>query len=126
METLEQVARALQRALAQDELLRTARRGGGGQLGLLVMKFERIKVQMFQEPNHGRPHIHIDYGKFRHVASFALDDGDLLAGSLDNASTKVLRAFIEESRTQLETIWHELQEGGDAQAAVAELLGDAR
>lgn len=49
---------------------------------IAVAKNNALKIKMYKE-DHCLPHIHIDYvnGK-EHVASYALSNGELLAGTL--------------------------------------------
>jgi hypothetical protein len=58
----------------------------------LVKQYQTIKLRMDGNLNHQRPHIHIDYGKEHHVASYAIDNGKRLAGNLDNKYDKQVRA----------------------------------
>lgn len=39
-----------------------------------VKKQKKVRIDMFEEPGHGRPHVHVG----KHNASFAIDDGSLL------------------------------------------------
>jgi Domain of unknown function (DUF4160) len=50
---------------------------------LLVIRLGPLKVKMYQEPGHNAPHVHIDYGPRSHVASYSINDGERLAGTLD-------------------------------------------
>ena len=42
---------------------------------------------------HNRPHIHAEYGE--HEASIAIDDGEVLNGSLPPPKLKLVQAWIE-------------------------------
>ena len=63
-----------------DLLTRPSRSGGKNLIEFLVVELEdiAIKIQMYGDRNHARPHIHIDYGKKRHAASYAIDNGERL------------------------------------------------
>ena len=74
-------------------------------------KRKTTRVDMFQEPNHGRPHIHVD----DHDASFAIDDGSLLCGKCDNQTTKAVQGWIEKDRDTLNELWEALQKGENSE-----------
>jgi len=48
----------------------------------LVRNLPSVSVRMDGTKNHHRPHVHISVGKQKHVASLAIDNGELLAGRL--------------------------------------------
>jgi hypothetical protein len=50
-------------------------RGNSSHLELLVIKLQNIKIKIYQESHHSTPHIHIDYGKHTHTASYSIADG---------------------------------------------------
>jgi hypothetical protein len=50
---------------------------------LLLVKLNELKVKMYQEAGHHTPHVHIDYGRHNHVASYAINEPKRLAGTLD-------------------------------------------
>ena len=54
----------------------------GGRRYILARR-DPLRIRMYKETQHARPHIHIDYGKEPHIASYALDTGERLAGDLD-------------------------------------------
>ena len=116
----EKEAKALQRSLAQIDLL-TRRSSGSGYLELLLLKIQPLKVKMYKEPNHPRPHLHVDYGKQNHVASYAIDDGTRLAGFLDRKYDAAIREWIAEWNEHLLEVWHRTQAGDDAEAILADL-----
>ncbi|HEY5130065.1 MAG TPA: hypothetical protein VIJ35_22745 [Bradyrhizobium sp.] len=64
-----------------DLLTRPSRSGGKNLIEFLVVELEgiAIKIRMDGDRNHARPHIHIDYGKKRHAASYAIDNGERLS-----------------------------------------------
>ena len=71
--------------------------------------------------NHKRPHVHIDYGKERHVASYAIDTGERLVGHLDNKYDNKVRKWIDEKKLTLMQIWVQTQAGQNTDAIVCEL-----
>ena len=72
---LEEEFKNLQRKMAQIDMLigPPDSTGDGGFMHLMVLALERMKIRMDGNKNHGRPHIHIDYGTERHAASYAID-----------------------------------------------------
>ena len=60
---------------------------------------------------HHRPHIHVRYGDNK--ASFAIDDGELLAGSLPLKQTKLIQTWIILRQNELLEDWELIQEGKD-------------
>jgi hypothetical protein len=52
---------------------------------------------------HNRPHVHIRYGEFR--AGIAIDDGDILFGSLPRSKMKLIQAWIEIHKQELLEDW---------------------
>ena len=79
---------------------------------------------MYKETQHVRPHIHIDYGRERHIASYALDTGERLTGDLDRRYDKAISAWIAKSQEQLFNIWTGIQSSIDPEILIAELQGD--
>lgn len=51
----------------------------------------KIRVTILQELNHDRPHVHLD----GHKASFAIDNGELLAGHCDNLTQLTIKDGYE-------------------------------
>ncbi len=66
---------------------------------------------MFAEAGdrHNIPHFHDRYGE--HRATFAIATSDLLAGSLPNSQLRLVQAWIEIFREQLEDDWQLLSAG---------------
>lgn len=62
----------IDRSLAYDML-----RADGKMFYLLLCTLKNLKIRMDGNQNHRRPHIHIDYGKDYHSASYAIDTGEL-------------------------------------------------
>jgi len=70
-----------------------------------ISMFYGIVVLMFlmDEDRHHRPHIHVRYqGKH---ASIAIDDGTVLAGDFPRKQLKLVQAWIEIHREELEADW---------------------
>jgi Domain of unknown function (DUF4160) len=95
-----------------------------GRRRYLLTRRDRLRIRMYKETQHVRPHIHIDYGKERHVASYALDTGERLAGDLDRRYDKAISAWIAKSQERLFNIWTAIQSSIDPEILIAELQGD--
>ena len=63
------------------------------------------------ETGHSEPHVHIDYGKQSHTASFAIRDGRMLAGNLDRKYEKTITEWIDNHRDTLGDLWTTAQSG---------------
>lgn len=49
-----------------------------------VGRLRNMKIKIYPEPGHKMPHIHIDYGREHHVASFSIETGErIIQGTLD-------------------------------------------
>ena len=75
--------------------------------------FYGIVIRMYSEPNgkHNTPHIHAEYqGK---EAVFDLD-GNILEGEMPKKQTKLIEAWIELRREDLQANWKLLQSGMDS------------
>ena len=53
------------------------------------------------EPHH-LPHIHIDYAEYSCVFDF---EGNMIKGQLPNKQQKLVQAWIEIHKNELETLW---------------------
>ncbi len=76
-----------------------------------LSRFLGIVITMYAEAGerHNIPHIHARYGE--HRAIFAIATGDLLAGYLPNSQLRLVQAWVELRRTQLEDDWQLLMTG---------------
>lgn len=76
-----------------------------------VSRFFGIVVTMYAEAGerHNTPHFHIRYGGQR--ATFSIEGGDLLAGALPRAQMRLVQAWIELHRSELENNWRLLITG---------------
>lgn len=93
------------------------------QLQILLLKTLRIKLRMDANLNHQRPHLHVDYGKNHHTASYALDNGKRLAGNLPAKYDVAVKEWIENNRSALKKIWMMLRTGESPRHVIAELEG---
>lgn len=57
---------------------------------------------------HHLPHIHVQYAEFRCTYDF---NGNLLSGKLPNKQKKLIEAWIEIRKEELNTLWNLLQSG---------------
>ncbi len=85
-----------------------------------ISMFYGILVSMFFEDNerHSLAHIHVRYAGER--ASFAIEDGRMLAGSLPPKQTKMVQAWIAIHTEELFTDW-ELAVSGEQPFRIAPL-----
>jgi len=91
-----------------------------GHFEILIKKFLPIKIKMYQE-NHNLPHIHIDYGKMTHTASYSIGDMSRIAGTLDKKYDNIVKKWIEENKDKLIKIWKEVQSGKIPNYLITEL-----
>ena len=65
--------------------------------GILIMMY------FYDNKKHVRPHFHAEYGD--DVAAIAIDDGEVLSGSLPPSKMKLVQASIEIHREDLMADW---------------------
>lgn len=82
----------------------------GGLLEVLLKKLLPLEFRM-EPDHHGAPHIHISYGKEKHVASYRINDSVRVAGDLDNKYNKIVIQWIAKNRNTLQEIWVGMKEG---------------
>jgi hypothetical protein len=102
---------------------RTGTRGGG--IELLLLKLKELKIKMYQEAGHQMPHVHVDYGRRNHVASYSVNECKRLAGTLDTKYDREILDWIAEHRDKLLEAWRIMQSGKDPSGVIGELAGDA-
>jgi len=115
---IESALEALQHDLAFIDLMS---RGSSGRLELLVMELQDIKLKMYQEQGHALPHIHIDYGRKAHVASYSINEGKRLIGTLDKKYDKKIGVWIEENKEVLIELWNALKNGNKTEHLIAQI-----
>lgn len=117
----------LQRQLAQVDLLTQPRPSNAGPdfIEFLVLKLRILKIKMYQETGHHTPHLHVDYGREHHVASYSIDEPRRLEGSLDTKYDREVVTWIAKHRETLLKAWTTLQSGQDPRLLIAEIIGDA-
>lgn len=76
-----------------------------------LCRFYGIVIAVFFEKNaqHHRPHIHAFAAEY--AASFALDDGSMIVGKMHPSGKKLIKAFIELRRDELQAAWDAAQAG---------------
>lgn len=89
----------------------------------LVVELKPIKIRMDANKNHKRPHVHIDYGKEYHSATYAIDTGVRLACELDLKYDRMIKEWIENNRESLIKAWDETQSGKYPERIISELRG---
>jgi len=77
---------------------------------ILLKKLLPLEFRM-EPDHHGAPHIHINYGKQKHIASYRINDGVRVAGNLSNKYDKIVNDWIALNRTTLQEIWTAMQDG---------------
>jgi len=115
--------KSLQNDLALVDLIARQNASTSMVLEQLIAKFEQLKIKMYQEAKHPRPHLHIDYGAQRHSATYALDNGERIIGTLHSKYDKPIETWIAQNRETLLMIWKSLQEGSANDTYIQELSG---
>jgi hypothetical protein len=79
-----------------------------------VSRFLGIVITMYAEAGerHSSPHFHVRYGE--QSATISIETGDLLAGSLPKAQLRLVQAWAELRRRQLQEDWQLLISGRPA------------
>jgi hypothetical protein len=115
----------LQRLFAQKDLLTEPKRSAGnGFMEILLAKRKNMKIKIYQEKGHYLPHIHIDYGRKQHAASYAIESGERIEGSLSEKYDNDVLIWLERNREKVLEIWNALQAGTQHEPLMAELAGD--
>jgi hypothetical protein len=87
----------------------------------LIAFVNALAFRMDADKRHQRPHIHIDYGSERRMASYAIDDGTRLAGDLERKYDRVVKAWIKRRKTLLLELWNTVQAGKDRMPILAKI-----
>lgn len=88
---------------------------------LLVMRSNCIKVKIYQEKRHPLPHVHIDYGKINHAASYSIDPPACLEGKIKSVHDAFVIAWITKHRDSLLALWTRVQAGELMEPVLLEL-----
>jgi len=62
-----------------------------------------ILMYFYDNKKHSLPHIHAEYGE--HETSIAIEDGNILSGSLPPSKMKLVQAWIEIHKEDLLVDW---------------------
>lgn len=89
--------------------------------GKRVKTLKGIRIRMDGSRNHKRPHVHVDYGKEYHTASYAIDNGGRIAGELEGKYDGEVSIWIAKCRPQLLRAWKLTQAGQNADVVICEL-----
>lgn len=76
-----------------------------------ISRFYGLVVTMYPEAGerHSTPHFHARYGGSR--ATIAIESGEVLAGSLSKPQLRLIQAWVELRRMQLDADWNLLVAG---------------
>jgi hypothetical protein len=92
----------------------------GGMSPLILTRLQNVKVKMYKEA-HCLPHVHVDYGREHHVASYSVDPPRLLAGTLGRAHDEKVILWLTKHRTRVLEVWTSVQAGIAPSGILAEL-----
>ena len=62
-----------------------------------------IRIYLIDNQHQNLPHIHAKYAEFE--ASISIEDGEILAGELPRKQLRLVQAWIELHRDELEADW---------------------
>ncbi len=62
-----------------------------------------IRLYLLDNKHHNLPHIHARYNEFE--ASISIDDGEVLAGELPRKQLRLVQAWIELHKDELNADW---------------------
>ena len=119
MTSLKNELARLQDSFATVDLL--THRGDPAKMKLLVKVLLAMRIRMDGNKNQKRPHVHVDYGKRYHTASYTIDNGKRIAGELNGKYDREVRFWITRCRNQLLEAWELTQSGKNADEVICEL-----
>jgi hypothetical protein len=127
---LKKILKLLQQELALIDWCTEPRRQSSSGFEFLLWKLKNIKLKMYQEKHHKKPHLHIDYGEQNHIASFAIEPPSriIIDGIKDSLPSKYNDSIINWITTNKETllkIWNAAQAGSNPNILIAQLAGNA-
>lgn len=62
-----------------------------------------IRMYLLDNRHHNLAHFHAKYGEFE--ASISIEDGEVIAGALPRKQLRLVQAWLELHRDELETDW---------------------
>ncbi len=76
----------------------------------IISQFYGIIISMFFNDidKHHKPHIHVQYGEFNCTFDF---EGNILSGKIPNKQRKLVEAWIELRKDDLNVLWKIVQDG---------------
>lgn len=113
----------LQRQFAVIDLMFQARNETSDAIKLLLLRRGFTAIRMRPDPNHDRPHFHIEY-KRQYAASYAIDTLEKLAGNMPAKYEKPLLEWASERKRSLNATWRKLKAGEIVTELVLEQEGD--
>lgn len=121
---LEKELAELQNALATTDFQAAYRVANQSKdLSYLILRvLKPIKIKIDGNKNYKRPHVHIDYGRQFHAASYAIDTAERIVG--DSKYDYEVAEWIGKNRPKLLRAWELVQAGKDATAIACELRGE--
>jgi hypothetical protein len=87
----------------------------------MVRELKSIKIRMDGSKNHQRPHVHVDYGKIYHAASYGIRPAERIAGELSARYDGAVCSWITQNELRLMAAWELVQAGKDATQIAHEL-----
>lgn len=120
---LRTVAVSLQDELAQADLQLNERRilSRSGFNEFLIGKKDVLKIKIYEEKSHQLPHLHIDYGRVVHCATYRINPATRLSGNLSRKYDRWVLGWIATNESVLLKIWHAVKSGQDPRELVVEL-----
>lgn len=82
-----------------------------GYLEHLLIKKENIKLKMYQEKGHHLPHFHVDYCKEIHTATYSIETGKRIEGTLSRKYDRTIGEWTQTNKDKLLGVWSALQAG---------------
>ncbi|BED92752.1 MAG: DUF4160 domain-containing protein [Candidatus Paraimprobicoccus trichonymphae] len=68
----------------------------------VLSMFYGIIISIFTKNEHNPPHIHAEYGEYEMSVTF---EGEILAGNLPRKQRRLVKAWIEIHKEELEADW---------------------
>lgn len=70
----------------------------------------RLKICIYCENNHKRPHVHIYWTK-EYEVSISISDREVLIGEIPRKNLKAIKEWIEKYEKEILHAWHTIQAG---------------
>ena len=71
---------------------------------------QTLKVYIYCEKNHKRPHIHVHWKK-EYKVSISISDCELLVGQMPSKNLKAIKEWVKQHEGKLLEAWNEIQAG---------------